>query len=188
MSPGDSTLPTPKPAVCNTQRNVVLYSTHQRNCGNKYPAAAEMGDRFATIDMGRGLRTQAGWRKPRLMQQAHDGKLYVVNYLPPYQVASKSIQPFGHNRHGPKSGGSYAPFGRGGAGSPSNTMWLGPRPTSIPSGILIHPTVWPRYTNVTDWTGQTDRTDNGPIAYGEPFYKRSPKNDKTDIKKKNTES
>jgi len=29
----------------------------------------------------------------------------------------------------------------------------------------------------TSQTGQTDReTDNGPIAYGEPFYKRSPKN------------
>jgi len=27
----------------------------------------------------------------------------------------------------------------------------------------------------TGETGQ-DRTDNGPIAYGEPFYKRSPKN------------
>ena len=44
------------------------------------------------------------------------------------------------------------------------------------------PTVWPRYTNVTDrQTGQqadrTDKqTDNGPIAQGEPFYKRSPKN------------
>jgi len=25
-------------------------------------------------------------------------------------------------------------------------------------------------------TGQTDRTDNGQIAYGEPFYKWSPKN------------
>jgi len=37
-----------------------------------------------------------------------------------------------------------------GAGSPSNTMWPGPRPTSIPSGIFIHPTVWPQYTNVTD--------------------------------------
>jgi len=23
-------------------------------------------------------------------------------------------------------------------------------PTSIPSGILIHPTVWPQYTNVSD--------------------------------------
>jgi len=29
-------------------------------------------------------------------------------------------------------------------GSPSNTMWPGPKPTSLPSGILIHPTVWPQ--------------------------------------------
>jgi len=29
-------------------------------------------------------------------------------------------------------------------GLPSNTMWPGPRPTSLPSGILIHPTVWPQ--------------------------------------------
>jgi len=56
----------------------------------------------------------------------------------------------------------------GEAGSPSNSMWPGP------SFILIHPTVWPQYTNVTD--RQTDRqTDDGLIAQGEPFYKRSPK-------------
>ena len=30
--------------------------------------------------------------------------------LPPYQGASWSIQPFGHDRHGPKSGGCCAPF------------------------------------------------------------------------------
>jgi len=45
-----------------------------------------------------------------------------------------------HNRHGPKIG-RLCPF-RGGAGSPSNTMWPGPRPTSLPNGILIHPAVW----------------------------------------------
>ena len=45
------------------------------------------------------------------------------------------------------------------AGSPSNTMSPGPRPTSTPSGILIHPTVLPQYTNVTD--RQTGQTDNG---------------------------
>jgi len=39
-----------------------------------------------------------------------------------------------------------------------NTMWPGPRPTSVPSGILIHPTVWPQYTNVTD------RQKNGSVA------------------------
>jgi len=49
----------------------------------------------------------------------------------------------GHNRHGPKrAGGCYAPFAE--AGTPSNTMWPGPRPTSMPSAILIHPAVLPQ--------------------------------------------
>jgi len=41
-------------------------------------------------------------------------------------------------------------------------MWPGPRPTCMPSFILIRPTVWPQYTNVTDkQTGQTgQRTDS----------------------------
>ena len=43
-----------------------------------------------------------------------------------------------------------------GAGSPSNTMWPGSRPTSLPSGIFILPTVWPQYTNVTDRTKRSD--------------------------------
>jgi len=59
-------------------------------------------------------------------------------------MASWSIQPFGHNRHGPKIEGAVPPFWGGGAGFPSSTMWPGPRPISKPSGILIHPTVWPQ--------------------------------------------
>jgi len=53
-----------------------------------------------------------------------------------------------------------------GAGFLSNTMSPGPRPASVPtvpSGILIHPTFWPQYTNITD------RKDIGPVAYGEPL-------------------
>jgi len=64
--------------------------------------------------------------------------------LPSYQVAFWSMQPFGHNRHGPKIR-RLCPFG--GAGSPSNTMCPGPRPTSRPSGILIQPAVWPQVHN-----------------------------------------
>jgi len=41
----------------------------------------------------------------------------------------------------------------GRAWSPSNTLW--PGPTSVPSFIVIHPTVWLQYTNVTE--RQTDR-------------------------------
>ena len=62
------------------------------------------------------------------------------------QVLSSSWhgRPFGHNRHGPK---------RGLLGSPSNTMWPGPRSTSVQSGILIHPAVWPQQTWAAHWGG-----------------------------------
>jgi len=75
-----------------------------------------------------------------------------------------------NNRHGTKSGGSCAPF-RGGAGSPSNTMWPGPRHIFVPSGTSIHPTIWPQYTNVTD------RAHNGPIWHTASRFtnKRSPR-------------
>ena len=80
--------------------------------------------------------------------------------LPSYQVASWSIESFDQNRYGPKIG-ELCPFWARGT-SPCNAMWPGPRPTRMSSFILIRPTVWPRYTNVTDRAGQTD---SGPIAY-----------------------
>jgi len=54
-----------------------------------------------------------------------------------------------------KLGRAAVPLWVGGAGSASNTMSLGPRPTSVPTGILIHETVWPQYTRVTDDRRQT---------------------------------
>ena len=47
-------------------------------------------------------------------------------------------------------------------GSPSAAMWPGPRPSSMPSGILMRPFGHNTPTSQTD--RQTDRTDNGPIA------------------------
>ena len=69
--------------------------------------------------------------------------------------------------------GWCAPYPVGGAGSPSNTMLPGPRPTSIPSGILIHSTVWPQYTNITNrrdrqWShgiGETVTCNGRPKTY-----------------------
>jgi len=64
------------------------------------------------------------------------------------------------------------PFWEGRASFPSNTIWPGPRPTTI----LIHSTVWPQYTNVTDRQDkQTDRTDNGPIHMVNRFTNGRPK-------------
>jgi len=108
-------------------------------------------------------------------------------------------RPFGHNRHGQKSGGCCAPF----------CEWTGSNLTQcrLDQGLPLYEVAswsiqpfghnvvvvayafkshnwsakqrhhWPQYTNVTDKQGQTNRQlDNGPIAQGEPFYKRSPKN------------
>jgi len=100
-----------------------------------------MGDRLATIDMGRQL---GGGLCPFLggaelgphVTQCGQGR-----GLPLYQVASWSIQPFGHNKHGQKLGAVPPFLGR--------VSWV---PTCMPSFTLIHPTVWPQYTNVTDRT------------------------------------
>jgi len=65
----------------------------------------------------------------------------------------------------PKSGDLLCSF-RGGELGPNLTQCrLGqalPRGTSLPSGILIYPSVWPQYTNVAD--RQTGQTNNGPIV------------------------
>jgi len=143
---------------------------------------------------------------------SHRTQCYLGRGLPPYQVVSWCIQPFGHNTHGPKSGRGAVPlsggswvsvldnvasaeaylrrtkshldpsshghnrhkpnsgggllcplFGVGllpcgGAGSPSETMWRGPRRHTKwyvdPSNSLA--TIHHRHRH----TGQTD---NGPI-------------------------
>ena len=83
--------------------------------------------------------------------------------LPPNQMASSSIQPFGHNRYGPKIGGS-APLGEG---------QLGPQCGQAEAYLLakfhLHPsnrlaTMHQRYRQDRQ-TGHTGHTDNGPIAY-----------------------
>ena len=92
--------------------------------------------------------------------------------LAPYHTAIWSQQIWAENW------GAVLLWGGGSAGSPSNTLWPGPRPTCMPSFILISPTVWPQCTNVTDRKDrQTDRTDRQRTdSIGEPFYKRSPNN------------
>jgi len=54
------------------------------------------------------------------------------------------------NKHGPKFRG-LGPLLEKGVGSPSNTKSPGPRPSSIPSGILIHAAIWPRQIWAENW-------------------------------------
>ena len=70
--------------------------------------------------------------------------------LLPYQVTSSSIQLFGHNRHGQKTG--CVPL-LGGSPTPSNTTSPWHRFTSVPSRILIHPALWPQQARGKNWVG-----------------------------------
>ena len=66
----------------------------------KSSAVAEMGMHLATVDMSLKL---GGCCVPfRGELSSHLTQCVLDRCLPPYQVASWSIQPFGHNRHGPK--------------------------------------------------------------------------------------
>ena len=65
-------------------------------------------------------------------------------------------------KNGPKIGGS-APFLGRVAGSPSSTMWPGPRLT-MPSAILIHPAVWPQYTWTEKWGGSCAPLGEGEVG------------------------
>ena len=128
-----------------------------------------MGDRLTTIDMGQKLGVvplfrEGSWAPSNTM---------LPGPRPTSVPSGILIHPaFGHNRHVPKIGGGCAPFG--GELGPYLTQHGrgGPMPTCLPRFILIRTTIWPQYANATD---RPDMTDNGPIAWGKPFYKRSPK-------------
>jgi len=115
---------------------------------NKSSAVADMGD-----------RARAKWAEKwggllcSLFGSPHLTQCRLGWGLSPYQVVSGSMQLFGHHSHGLKSGGCCAPFRGWGSWSPSNTMLPTPRPTSVPSGILMHPAVWPQQTWAEKWGG-----------------------------------
>jgi len=78
---------------------------------NKCSAVAEMGNRLATIDMGQKLGGCVPFGEGEL--GPHLAQCGLGRGLLPYQVACWSMQPFGHNSHGPKIGGSALFLGKG---------------------------------------------------------------------------
>jgi len=64
-------------------------------------------------------------------------------------------RPFGHNIDMGRKERSAVPLSGGGELSLHPRLWPGPRPTSVPSFVLIHPTVWSqRYRQTGQQTGQ----------------------------------
>jgi len=115
---------------------------------NKYSAVAEMGGRLATIDIGRKLGAV-----PLLGVELGLGLGHNVAWAEAYLRTKWHLDPSSRlatTDMGRKVGCCYVPF-LGGAGSPSNKISPGLRPTSLPSGILIHPAVWPKQTWADNW-------------------------------------
>ena len=94
-----------------------------------------------------------------------DSVYYNVAWAEVYFRTKRRLHPSSHLATidmGQKLGGGGCALFLGVAGSTSNTMSRRPRYSSVTSGILIHPTVWPQYTNVAD--RQTDRQGSGSIG------------------------
>jgi len=96
-----------------------------------------MGQRSATIDVGPTLRASAPYGA-KLDPHVTQCCLGRGQYIPTKWHLDPSSRLVTRDM-GRKWG--VCPL-LGGAGSPSNAMSHGPRPTSLPSGILIHPTIW----------------------------------------------
>jgi len=114
---------------------------HADNCIDKQEISSVRWATVATIDMsqkGGGTAVPLSWRAgtpTKGLTQCGLGRGLLL-----YQVASSSIQPFGHNRHEPKMGDVPHLWG---AATPSNTTSPEPTFTSVPSDMLIHLAAWP---------------------------------------------
>ena len=134
---------------------------HAQHC--RYRTIAQQKLRWATvatIDVGRKLGVVPLFREAWFPSNR-------VVWIEVYLHTKWHLNPSSHlattNMGRKVCGWSCAPFR--GAESPSNTMWPGMRPTSLPSFILIHPAFWPQYTNyVTDRTCRQDRQRSDRIG------------------------
>ena len=107
-----------------------------------------MGDRLATIDTLRKAGSAvplSAWGElgPYLTQVS---SAWAESFHTKWRLHPSSR--FATTNMGPKLGA--VPL-LGGAATPSNTTSSGPRPTSVPSGILVHPTIWPQRTLAEHW-------------------------------------
>ena len=128
----------PVSRVAGTPSNVAWAEVYFRTKWRLHPSS-----RLAIINMGQNL---GGSACPLCSGGSWVPIEHKVAWAEAYLRANCHLDPSSRLATidmGRKLGGFAPPFW-GGAGSPSNTKWLWPRPTSLPSGILIHPAIWPQ--------------------------------------------
>ena len=105
----------------------------------------DASSRLATIEMGRKLGRGAG--SPSNTVAWAESYLHAKYQLHP----SSRLATINMGRKNFFFGGGSAPLSKRGSGSLSNTKSPGLRPTSIPSGILMHAAVWPLQIWAENW-------------------------------------
>jgi len=113
-----------------------------------------MGDRLATIDMNRILGGLCPFSF--FVGGSAGSPCNTMAWCEAYHCTKWHLDPsrrLAITDIGRKLGGLCPPpfFLGGGAGSTSSTMRPGPRPTSLTSGILIHPAIWPQQIWAKNW-------------------------------------
>jgi len=120
-----------------------------------------MGDRLATIEMG--WKVGADVPSPFFGEVGpHLTQCRLGRGLSPYQVASWSIQPFGHNRHGPTTTRKPRKGADGHRRQDARPRYFLPRPTPMPIKFQLDPSnrLATKYTSV-----KTDRTGTTTVRY-----------------------
>ena len=105
-----------------------------------------------------GLNTKLWTTAAGLLQTGHPSSSSNngVKALTPTRNKSSAVADMGPCLATTNTGrkvGAAVSLSMGEAGSPSNTMLPGPRPTSVPSDILIHTAVWPQQIWAKKWGG-----------------------------------
>ena len=133
------------------KNEVLCFFAHNLYCRlniYKCSAVAEMGDCLAKIDMSRKLGAVPLWRgagsSSNSMWPGPRPSIRTKCHLDPSSCLATIDT-------GRKWKGALPLFWGGESRSPSNTMSLGPRPTSIPSGILVHPAISPQQIWAENW-------------------------------------
>jgi len=94
---------------CGLGRGLPPFCSERRLHPSSYLATTDMGQNWVGVPFFLGI---AGSTSNTMLRRPRS--TCVGRGLPPYQVASSSTQPFGHNRRGPKIGWGFAPFEVGG--------------------------------------------------------------------------
>ena len=142
----------------------------KRGGGLLCPLRGELGPRLIQCGLGRGVLTYQvvssptqpfghNRREPKTggmcdcapFMGSCDPIYHNVAWAEVYLRTKRHLDPSSRLATGQKFDGVGVPFFLGVAGSPSNTKSPGPRSTSIPSGILVHPAVWPQRTLAKTW-------------------------------------